>query len=190
MGRKHTKLTAVKKAKRRAGPALRGRSASDVGERELAELLRRARAEPARTPIAALRALAGSRDSERRLRCLLLMRAQIERGRLLRGYPAIARPLIADAHNTCRWQAMIVIGQYIEIDPDMVWRVVLRHGASDDEDMRAGVGCVLLEHLLEHHRSRYLPSVKKMASRSARFADTCAYCWDFRGSGRARTADG
>ena len=96
----------------------------------------------------ALRDLAGSRRAEDRLRSLRAMRDQIAGGKPPGDYLDLARPLIADPDNDCRWQALIVVGESVRTDPEAVWEVICEHGVSEDEDMRAGVATVLLEHLL------------------------------------------
>lgn len=83
------------------------------------------------------------------------MQWQIAVRGLRRTYFDLARSLIDDCHNTCRWQAMIVIGEYIETDPARVWPIVEHYGQSDDEDMRAAVATVLLEHALGYHRRQH-----------------------------------
>jgi hypothetical protein len=100
------------------------------------------------------------------------MRRQASR-RLLQSYSRLARPLVADADNDCRWQALIVLGEFVPSDPEAVWPVVLRYGDHSDPDMRSGVATVLLEHLLEHHFVRYWPRVRRMVRQSpTRFGDT------------------
>jgi hypothetical protein len=90
-----------------------------------------------------------------------------------------ARPMIADEDNDCRWQALIVVGEFIGDRPEQVWEVIQQHGVSDDEDMRDGVACVLLEHLVEHSFERFFPRVERLALANESFADTCLRCWKF-----------
>lgn len=79
-----------------------------------------------------------------------------------------ARAWIGHADNDVRWQALIAVGDWIETDPEAVWEVVLEHGRSEDDDMRAGVACVLLEHLLEHHHEAYFPKLRAAIERDPR----------------------
>ena len=58
-------------------------------------------------------------------------------------------------------QALIAIGHGVEIQPEWVWEVILEFGDSDDEDMQAAIGCVLLEHLLEYDYETYFPKLKE-----------------------------
>src|SRR5947209_14654573 len=89
--------------------------------------------------------LAASSKAAERLESLQIMRRQIEAGRQSRGYLELARRLVKDTDNNCRWQALVVVGQYIRADPEAVWRVICEDGVSQDEDMRVGVATVLLE---------------------------------------------
>ena len=90
-----------------------------------------------------------------------------------------AERLIADRSNDCRWQALIVVGEFIEVDPHSVWKLIEQYGASSDEDMRGGVAFVLLEHLLEHHFAKYFPRVKRLAQANPLFGDAFRKCWQF-----------
>lgn len=94
-------------------------------------------------------------------------------------YFELAKSLISDPHNDCRWQALIVIGEYVESQPEAVWRVIQEFGVSRDEDMRNGIATVLLEHLLEHHLDTYLPKLRKAVRQSSLLADTLIRCEAF-----------
>jgi hypothetical protein len=108
------------------------------------------------------------------------MRDQIAGGKPPGDYLDLARPLIADPDNDCRWQALIVVGESVRTDPEAVWEVICEHGVSEDEDMRAGVATVLLEHLLECHFDAYFPRLKEQIEAGSRFlADTLSRCWAF-----------
>lgn len=120
-----------------------------------------------------------SQSVHRRLAALLTMRHQILRGRGAIGYMHLARELIDDTDNTCRWQALIVVGEFIKTQPDDIWLLIKQYGQSGDEDMRMGVACVLLEHLLEHHRSRFVGRAKRLASKSPKFKYTLDMCWPY-----------
>jgi hypothetical protein len=123
-------------------------------------------------------ALAGHRDPSQRLLALSLMQADITAGTPAIRYLGLARPLVEDPDNDCRWQALIVIGELMWTHPEEVWQVVLAHGGSEDSDMRAGVATVLLEHLLEEHFEEYFPRIRAEILRgSARFAETVGMCW-------------
>jgi hypothetical protein len=91
----------------------------------------------------------------------------------------MARSLIADRSNKSRWQALIVVGEFVQVDPRRVWQVIKRYGVSPDDDMRSGVACILLEHLLEHHFAAYFPHVKRLALSNPLFGDAFLQCWLF-----------
>ena len=119
-------------------------------------------------------------DPAQRLQGLRLMRQQIEAGILWRSFFDLARTLIADPDNDCRWQAVIVVGEYIEDYPEGVWEVISQFGESEDEDMRVAVATVLLEHLLEHHFVAYFPRLReRVQGGSLLMADTLSRCWAF-----------
>ncbi len=127
-------------------------------------------------PIVELRRMCASHSANARLTGLLIMRRQIERGRCTIGYMRLAMQMIGDSDDTCRWQALIVVGEFIESHPDEVWSVIEEYGQSEDEDMRMGVACVLLEHLLEHHRRRFRRRAGRLASKSPEFKYTLDMC--------------
>jgi hypothetical protein len=131
---------------------------------------------------------ASSRVAER-LRSLRIMREQIAAGTRPEDFLGLARSLIGDSDNDCRWQALIVVGEYIRSDPEAVWAVICEYGASDDDDMRDGVATVLLEHLLEYHFDAYFPRLKeRIEAGSHLLADTLSSCWAF-GQAVPRWAD-
>ena len=139
--------------------------------------MNRVRRETKRIPLAKLRAMTASANADRRLLAIMLMQKQTSH-RKIEPYLTIGREMIEDADNDCRWQALILVGEYIQTKPKLVWETVKRYGISDDDDLRAGVACVLLEHLMEHH-PRYRPQAKRISSKSKQFADTLSTCWDF-----------
>jgi len=130
-------------------------------------------------PVAELRQMCGDSRANTRLLALLVMRRQIqERGATLE-YLELARILIEDESNDCRWQAMIVIGEFIPSHPDTVWEVVAKHGVSDDQDMQMAVATVLLEHLIDHFPAEFRRRADELAAQSNRFAETLRNAWSF-----------
>ena len=154
------------------------RAKPPVGEL-LMKLWPKVLARKARLTIPHLRRMCASSSAKRRLTALLAMRRQIGRGRRSTEYMRLARRMIDDSDNDCRWQALIVTGEFIETHPDDIWQVVEQYGQHEDEDMRAGVATVLLEDLLEHHRRRFGRRSNRLASVSPRFAETLNMCWRF-----------
>lgn len=125
-----------------------------------------------------LTSMARDRDARQRLLALAIMRCKIEKGASPNDYLSLARELVGDPDNSCRWQALIVVGEALETSPVEVWEVIREHGSSADPDMRMGVAKVLLEHLLEEHFEDYFPKVRDEALQgSAHFADTLRSCW-------------
>jgi hypothetical protein len=119
-------------------------------------------------------------DPAQRLQALRLMRQRIEVGILSRTFLDLARTLIADPDNDCRWQAVIVVGEYVEDSPEEVWQVISQFGESQDEDMRVAIATVLLEHLLESHFDAYFPRLReRVQGGSLLLADTLSRCWAF-----------
>jgi hypothetical protein len=137
------------------------------------------------TTLRSLARLSTSTSSDRRLLGVMLMRRELGRRGLVKGYWRIAVPLVADPDNDCRWQALIVLGEFVEVHPDAVWNVVAQYGSSSDSDMRTGIACVLLEHLLEHHFAEYFPAVRRrVVAGDSRFVHTLSECWVSGRSGR------
>jgi hypothetical protein len=76
-----------------------------------------------------------------------------------------------------RWQALIAVGEFCEIEPEPIWTFVRRWGSSEDEDLRAGVATCILEHMLEHHFAAIFPRVEASVRADPRFADCFSRCW-------------
>lgn len=75
----------------------------------------RVRAHKEHVPITTLRRMCASQSAIIRLTSLLTMRRQIEHGRGTIGYMRLGRKMIDDKDNTCRWQALIVVGEFIGV---------------------------------------------------------------------------
>lgn len=124
--------------------------------------------------------LARSPEPASRLRSLQLMREAIANGQEPTDFFELARQLIGDENNDCRWQAAIVVGESVELNPDGVWQVICKFGESRDEDMRDAVATVLLEHLLEHRFDECFARLKsRIEGGSRRLVDTLRRCWAF-----------
>lgn len=123
-----------------------------------------------------------SRAAQERRVGLLLLRRKLERRGRRRVCFALARSMVEDADDNCRWQAMIVVGEFCGSRPDLVWPVIRAYGGSRDADMRMCVAVVLLEHVLEHHFAANRDRVRREARRQGqRFRETLRMCW---GQGR------
>jgi len=114
------------------------------------------------------------------------MRERLTDGTRPPRYFELARSLIGDADNDCRWQAIIVVGEFLQENPEAVWQVICEYGISEDFDMRVAIAIVLLEHLLEDHFDIYFPRVKKKIEGGLiLMADTLSRCSPF-GEAKAR----
>jgi hypothetical protein len=113
--------------------------------------------------------MVASVDPAQRLRELRLIRKQIEAGTGTSFFFDLARPLINDPNNDCRWQAMIVVGEFIEQNPEAVWQVICEFGVSKDEDMRDAVATVLLE----HYSITTLPPTSRASRRKSKAVPRC-----------------
>ena len=78
-----------------------------------------------------------------------------------------------------RWQAIIRVGEFIEMQPEAVWEFAHRWGKHAQSDLRTAVATCLLEHLLEHHFDLLFSRVRRAAIQSPRFADAFNSCWLF-----------
>lgn len=134
---------------------------------------------------AEIRRLSESKDGRDRLLSLVLMRKQIERGQPASAYLPLARSMVSDSENHCRWQAAIVVGMSIESAPDEVWQVVRQQGDSKNEDMRSAMATILLEHLLEFDFDKYFSLVRaEVANGRSRLLDTLDRCSFFNNNAR------
>jgi hypothetical protein len=119
--------------------------------------------------IVTLTRLARSRSVRDRLLALLLMQEESWRKRA--SHFGLARSMIRDSDNDCRWQAVIVIGGYLESRSEDVWDVIDEYAEEADDDMRTALFCVLLEHLWELNRKEYRMRVRKLSRKHAWLRD-------------------
>jgi hypothetical protein len=126
--------------------------------------------------VSELTSLSKSNDARERLFALAIMRRQIKYCDSAVHF-GMARPLIRDSDNNCRWQALVLISEFLESDPAKVWSIVREFGNSEDEDMRMGVATLLLEHLLEIDFKTYFTKVRdEIKSGKRRFINTLELC--------------
>lgn len=77
-----------------------------------------------------------------------------------------------------RWAAAEAAGALVTSRPRAVWNLVLAHGASPIEDVRAAVATCMLEHLLEEHFNEYFsPLEQEVRSGNLLLGDTLRRCW-------------
>ena len=91
--------------------------------------------------------------------------------RILPGRPA------PDGERDDRWQALLRIEEFIPEHPEPIWEFTRKWGKHPQEDLRAAIAVLLLEHLLEHHFKLIYPRVCAEVKASKRFADTLRCCW-------------
>lgn len=78
------------------------------------------------------------------------------------------------------WKAAEALGEYAEANPEMIWPLVVKHGSSDNAEVRAAIATCVLEHILECHFERYFPMVEAIVRNGNRcFAETFLTCWKF-----------
>jgi len=78
-----------------------------------------------------------------------------------------------------RWQAIIVVGEFVESEPEAVWEFVRRWGGHPQEDLRMAIATCVLEHLLEHHFAAYFARVEELAVADPLFGDMFGRCAPF-----------
>ncbi len=85
-----------------------------------------------------------------------------------------------------RWQAIIVVSEFLTTAPEALWPFTLRWGSHPDDDLRMAIATCVLEHLLEHHFDLLIARVETAAMASPEFADTVLSCSKF---GQAAESD-
>ena len=122
-------------------------------------------------------ALASGSDEEK-IAALRSMQGQMADGEPS-GYFDLAKKYIADRNADVRWQAIIVIGEYIPSGRrnEEIWNLILDFCGLDD-DMQDALATVLLEHLLEHD---FHPTVDRIKTaipvRAAPLLALLERCW-------------
>ena len=76
-----------------------------------------------------------------------------------------------------RWQAIMLIEDFVERDPGAIMPFVLKWGVHEEEDLRGAIAVLLLERLLEFHFETIFPQVEQTALASPLFADTFLKAW-------------
>jgi len=84
----------------------------------------------------------------------------------------MAHLLIPDQNNKIRWRTLSMISCYIKPFPSKLWPFIVNYGTARSKDLRLGVACCLLEHLLEHHFESYFSRIEKLLYKDSRFIYT------------------
>ena len=155
----------------------------------LVRMFRRAEADKRAPTVDALRRQLRSADRDTRLLALVRMRHQIARGRLRKAFREMAAGLVEDRNTFCRWQATIIVGEFIHSSPQRVWAVARRLAYSPNADIRMAATTVLLEHLLEYQSQLMIPVfMAELDHGHRRFADAVGGCANFAESPHKRQA--
>lgn len=87
---------------------------------------------------------------------------------------------LSSTDEKARWDAAEAAGELIELRPWDVWRLVLRHGGSENEDTRTAVATCILEHLLEDHFHTFFPLLEaQIRAGNKLLGETLGLCWKF-----------
>ena len=132
---------------------------------------------PRRESVNSLRRMLASSRARERLLALLIMRRQLHRGKP-RAYFGLARGVVLDRNNNCRWQSLIVVGEFIPYAPRSVWDVAVRQADSRSGDMRMAVTVLLLESLLQYDFDAYFQRIVNRIEHGSRFMRSLLPgCW-------------
>ncbi len=96
--------------------------------------------------------------------------------------PVIARgsQMLASPSSDTRWQGAILVGEFCESHPELVWPVIIRWASSRRADTRMAVACCILEHLLQYHFIPYFDRVAAaVRAGDTLLGDTLSSCWLF-----------
>jgi hypothetical protein len=82
-----------------------------------------------------------------------------------------------DGEEDPRWQAIMLIEEFVEAEPEAILPFVLKWGSHEQEDLRTAIAVLLVEHLLEFHFDLVFPRIEKASLESTLFADTFLRAW-------------
>ncbi len=86
--------------------------------------------------------------------------------------------LIPDRSQHIRGQSLLLLGYFVKDQPELIWSQIVKWGSGRNSDIRVGIACYILEHLLQHHFSNYFPKVKVLIEQGNNLlADTLSYCY-------------
>ena len=92
----------------------------------------------------------------------------------------LAGKLARDRRTPVRWGALECLEHYVETHPRRIWPVAAQLGRSPDPDLRGGVACALLEHLLQYHYDTYFPKIRdKIESGDQKMLEMLGICYRF-----------
>lgn len=70
-----------------------------------------------------------------------------------------------------RWQAIILVGSFIETQPIEVCDFAMRWARRRGRDLQTAISCCLIEHLLEHHFDLVFPKMREAALENPKVAE-------------------
>lgn len=121
-----------------------------------------------------------SSDSDTRLSALLHIRRSIESSGQQNELFELAKIHITDSDNDCRWQSIIIIGQFLDNRQQDIWEIILHFGSSNDSDMRTAIATILLEHIFEHNpdsfEKRFKDLKEEIQKGNKNLLDTFSLC--------------
>ena len=128
--------------------------------------------------------LASSTALKDRRLCINYLRTSYEVPQNLRFVIGLCDKMIPDRSHYVRGQSFIILGDFVRDYknprpcPDKIWPLIVKWGSVKNKDIRTGVACFLLEHLLQYHFDKFFPKVKEVIeSGNRRFGYTLAYCY-------------
>ena len=124
-----------------------------------------------------LRRRALSRKAADRALCLTWLQTGADQRQNRRFLLELVDLFVSDTRS--RWRGLCnVLWHFPELYPDDLWPYVVKWGTARSRDLRSGVACCLLEHVLEYHFAQFFPLCRQLIeSGDARFADTLSMCW-------------
>jgi hypothetical protein len=91
-----------------------------------------------------------SKERDKKLLALLTIRQKVEDCFIPAPiYFETAKEFLTDNDNDCKWQSFIIVGEFVESKPNECWEIITKLGDSNNDDTRAAVATVLLEHYFE-----------------------------------------
>jgi hypothetical protein len=124
-----------------------------------------------------LKKLLHSSNTFNRLFALQVIRNQINNSKPIQSYFTLSKNMIEDSNNNCRWQSLIITGEFLDKYPDDIFKIIVKYGSSKDEDMRTAISSILLEHLLEKDFKKYFNLFKEYSKNNSFLLDTLSKCW-------------
>ena len=89
----------------------------------------------------------------------------------------LADVLILDPNPNIRWGILVDLTKFVEDQPRKLWPLIIKWGSVYNHDIRTGVACCLLEHLLQYHFAEFFErSRQEILGGNRRFASTLKYC--------------